>query len=148
MLLLWTLTDTLSKKLDGCYTKLLRYALNYKCSDYVPNSALNNGLEFVSIQLLEKQLSFAGRCIRSKQPISELLLWDYTKLVNCKYSKGAFNAKQLLKNVLNANCSRQLLEAIGRVDGLVTSSDEEVRKVMLDRDAWRNRIKMIVALNK
>jgi hypothetical protein len=29
-------TDTLSRKLDGCYTKLLRYALNYKWSDYVP----------------------------------------------------------------------------------------------------------------
>jgi Reverse transcriptase (RNA-dependent DNA polymerase) len=25
----WTLTDTLSRKLDGCYTKLLRYALNH-----------------------------------------------------------------------------------------------------------------------
>jgi hypothetical protein len=34
----WTLTDTLSRKLDGCYTKLLRYALNCKWSDYVPNS--------------------------------------------------------------------------------------------------------------
>jgi hypothetical protein len=33
------------------------------------------------------------------------------------------------------------------VDGLVTS-DEEVRKLMLDREAWRSRIKMIVAANK
>jgi hypothetical protein len=33
------------------------------------------------------------------------------------------------------------------VDGLVTS-DEEVRKLMLDRDAWRSRFKMIVAANK
>jgi hypothetical protein len=36
---------------------------------------------------------------------------------------------------------------IGRVDGLVTS-DEEVRKLMLDREAWRSRIKMIVVANK
>jgi hypothetical protein len=79
----WTLTDTLSRKLDGCYTKLLRYALNHKWSDYVPNRTLYNGLEFVSIRLLEKQLGFAGPCIRSNQPISELLLWDHTKLVNC-----------------------------------------------------------------
>jgi hypothetical protein len=33
------------------------------------------------------------------------------------------------------------------VDGLVTS-DEELRKLMLDRDAWWSRIKMIVAANK
>jgi hypothetical protein len=31
------------------------------------------------------------------------------------------------------------LKAIGRVDGLVTS-DEEVRKLMLDREAWRRMI--------
>jgi hypothetical protein len=97
--------------LDGWYTKLLRYALNHKWSDYVPNV-----LEFVSIRLLEKQLRFARRCIRSKQPISELLLWDHTKLVNC--NKGASIANYL----------RQLLKANGRVDGLVTS-DEEKRKL-------------------
>jgi hypothetical protein len=39
------------------------------------------------------------------------------------------------------------LKAIGRVDGLVTS-DEEVRKLMLDSEAWRSRIKMVVAANK
>jgi hypothetical protein len=36
---------------------------------------------------------------------------------------------------------------MGRVDGLVTS-DEEVRKLMLEREAWRSRIKMTVAANK
>jgi hypothetical protein len=77
------------------------------------------------IRLLEKQLCLAGHCIRSKQPISESLLWDRTELVNCKCAKGASNG----------NYSRQLLKAIGRVDGLVTS-DEEVRKLMLlDREA-------------
>jgi hypothetical protein len=78
-----------------------------------------------------------GLCIRSNQPISELLLWDHTKLVNCKCSKGASNA----------NYSRQLLKAIGRVEGLLTS-DEEVHKLMLDREEWRSKIKMIVAASK
>jgi hypothetical protein len=108
--------------------------LNRKWSDYVPNSTLQNGPEFVSIRRLEKQLSFAGHCIRSKQPINELLLWDHTKLVDCKCFKG----------VSDADYSRQLLKAIGRVDGLVTSD----RKLMLDREAWRSRIKMIEATNK
>jgi hypothetical protein len=95
----------------------------------VPNSTLYNGLEFVSIRLLEQQLCFAGHCIRSKWPISELLFWDHTKLVNCKCAKGASNA----------HYSRQLFRAIGGVDGLVTS-DEAV----MDREAWQSRIKMIV----
>jgi type IV secretory pathway VirD2 relaxase len=57
--------------------------------------------------------------------------------VNCKCAKGTSNA----------NYSRQLLKAIERVGGLVTS-DEYVRKLMLDREAWRSRIKMIVSKNK
>jgi hypothetical protein len=53
----------------------------------------------------------------------------------------------LLTSPSNANYSRQLLKAIGRAEGLVTS-DEEVRKLVLDREAWQSRIKMIVAKNK
>jgi hypothetical protein len=63
--------------------------------------------------------------------------WDHTKLVNWKCAKGASNA----------NYSRQLLKAIRRVDKLI-ASDEEVCKLMLDRKAWRSRIKMIAAANK
>jgi hypothetical protein len=63
-------------------------------------------------------------------------LWDHTKLVRCKCAKGASNA----------NYSRHLLMAIGKVDGLVTS-DEEVGKFILDREAWRSSISMIVKEN-
>jgi hypothetical protein len=94
-----SLTSTLAKKVDGCYTKLLRYALNHKWSDYAPNSTLYNGLEFVSIRLQEKQLSFAGHCIRSKQPISDLLLWDHSKSVNCKCALYANYSRQQLKSI-------------------------------------------------
>jgi hypothetical protein len=97
----------------------------------------DNSLKFPPLFFVEKQLCFAGHCILSKQPVSGLLLWDHTKLVQCKCSKG----------VSNANYSRQLLKAIGRVNGLITS-DEEVRKLRLEREAWRSRIKIIVAENK
>jgi flagellar biosynthesis regulator FlbT len=50
----------------------------------------------------------------------------------------------LLTLITQDNC---LLKALGRVEGLVTN-DEEVRKLMLDREAWRSRMKMIVAANK
>jgi hypothetical protein len=70
--------------------------------------------------------------MRSKQPISELLLWDHTKVVRCKYAKGASSANYSLK-------------ADWR-NGLVTS-DEEVGKLVPDREAWRSRISMIVKEN-
>jgi hypothetical protein len=62
-------------------------------------------------------------------------------LVNCKCAKGASDA----------NYSRQrLLKAIvGKVEnGLVVTSDEKVRKLMLGTEAWRRRIKTIVAKSK
>jgi hypothetical protein len=39
------------------------------------------------------------------------------------------------------------MKAIGRVEGLVTS-DKEVRKLMLDKEALRSRIKTVVAVIK
>jgi hypothetical protein len=77
--------------------------------------------------------------MRSEQPISELLLWDYTKVVNYKCAKAASNA----------NYSRPLLKlkAIGKVDRLV-NNNVEAGKLMLDREAWRSRHCMIVKAKK
>jgi hypothetical protein len=49
-------------------------------------------IERASVRLLEKQHRFAGHCMIIKQPISELLLWDHTKVVGCKGAKGASSA--------------------------------------------------------
>jgi hypothetical protein len=118
-----------SRKLDDCYTKPLIYVLYFKWSDHVSNNALHNRLDRVSIRLLEKQLRFAGHCTRNKQPISELLIWDHTEIVRSNCAKGASCATN----------SRQLLRAIGKVDGMVS-----IGKFMLYREAWRSRISMIV----
>jgi hypothetical protein len=77
---LYGYNDTFSKKLNGCYIKLLCYAFNYKWSDYVMNGILYSGLEFVIILLLENLQCFARHFIRSKQSIRDLLLWTNTKL--------------------------------------------------------------------
>jgi hypothetical protein len=60
------------------------------------------------------------------------------------------DAKRIASSQVADDCCLLVLssKAIGRVDGLVIS-DEEVRKLMFDsREAWRSRIKMIVAANK
>jgi hypothetical protein len=99
-------------KLDGCYTKLLRYALNYKLSD----------------QLVLLVTAWEV----SEQSSNQLLLWDHTKVVlRCKCAKVA--------------STRQLVKAIRKVEGQVTS-DKEVGKLMLEREAWRSRISMVMIL--
>jgi hypothetical protein len=94
-------------------------------------------LIYLSIRLLQKHLCFAGHCFRSKQPIRKLPPRDHPKVVRCACAKGASDA----------NHSRQLLKAIGEVNGLVTS-DKEVEILILDREAWRSRISMRVKANK
>jgi hypothetical protein len=75
-------------------------------------------------------VSFARHCIRSKQSISERLTSARSYHISpCQWAS-------------NANYSRQLLRAIGRMDGLVTSV-KEVHKLILDREAWQSRINLI-----
>jgi hypothetical protein len=64
----WTLTNTLSRNTDGCYTKLLRYALNHKWSDYVPNSTFYNGLARVSQHSTTGEATYFCWALYSKQP--------------------------------------------------------------------------------
>jgi hypothetical protein len=45
-------------------------------NDYVVNSVLNSGLDLVGFRLLGKHLRAAGRCMRSKQLISESYFYE------------------------------------------------------------------------
>jgi hypothetical protein len=84
----WTITATLAKKLDGAYTKLLRYALNVKWTEKKTNKQVYGNLLPVSVRLKERRMIFAGHCWRSnetaKQPISKLLWWSVPKGINSK----------------------------------------------------------------
>ena len=131
----WTMTDGLSKRLDGCYTRLLRFALGFKWNDYITNRELYGTLPKVSQRLLERKLRFVGHCQRATdQPISELLLWDHSKLVWSKCTKGAGARPNYAK--------RLLIECAS-----VVRSDVELAKLMADRGEWKKRIPFIVSEN-
>ena len=129
---------TLERRLDGAYTKLLRYALGLRWDDYTSNAKLYGNLPRVSSRLLEKQLIFAGLCVRSDQPVSDLVFWDHTKMARCKCSVGAGSRANSAKLLL--------LKKVGKVPGLVVCDDELV-KLMKDRDEWKKRIGSIVFAN-
>ena len=52
--------------------------------DYISNEKLYGKLQSVSSRLLEKQLIFAGYCVRSDQPVSDLVFWDHTKMARSR----------------------------------------------------------------
>ena len=62
--------------LDGCYTRLLRSALNIKWKAHVTNEQLYEDLPKVSDKIKKRRLQFAGHCLRSSgQVVSDLVLW-------------------------------------------------------------------------
>ena len=60
-----TLTQALSTKLDGTYTKLLRYIFQRHWSEHPTNAELYGDLPKVSTRVKRSKLAFAGHCYRA-----------------------------------------------------------------------------------
>ena len=56
--------QTLSKRLEGCYTKMLRMALNVSWKSKIPNQQLYGDLPPVSSKVAYRRLLLAGHCVR------------------------------------------------------------------------------------
>ena len=75
----WTLTKQQAKKLDGCYTRLLRAATNVSWRQRLTNKVLYGDLPSVSQTVQQRRLRFAGHCYRAKQEcVSSVILWEPT----------------------------------------------------------------------
>jgi len=72
----WTLTATMEKQLNGCYTRLLRAALGIDWRQRVTNEELYAGMSRVTERVKERRLVFAGHCYRRiDEAVSGLVLW-------------------------------------------------------------------------
>jgi hypothetical protein len=140
----WTLTKLMTLRLDGCYTKLLRYILNIKfnpdAEHHVSNAEVyKNDVRPVSQVLRERRLSFVGHCMRSKQPIADILLWDCDNHLEKEGGKGLVrrgqgNTKTYLK---------QLFEDIYGSSEYGLGLVNELHDNMLNRDTWRSIIRKV-----
>ena len=62
----WTLTKTLERRLDGCYTHLLRHGLNISEQLKIRNVVLYKDLPAISTVIKEHRLQFASHCHRAR----------------------------------------------------------------------------------
>ena len=60
----WTITKTLQKKIDGCYTRMLRMSLGISWRQKLTNEQLYQELPKVTSKIAERRLKLAGHCIR------------------------------------------------------------------------------------
>ena len=69
----WTLTPTMEKSLNGCYTRMLRVVLNVSWEDHITNAVLYGDLPRVENKIAAWQMQLAGHCYRhpelANQPI-------------------------------------------------------------------------------
>ena len=73
----WTTTKTMNKRIDGCYTRLLRMALNISWKDKINNITLYNGLSRISEVIKERRLKLAGQLMRCNNEMAhKLVLWE------------------------------------------------------------------------
>ena len=76
----WTLTKSLTNKIDGAYTKMLRMALNVSWKSHTSNESLYGNLPKVSQKVRERRMRLAGHCVRHpEEPASQLVLWQPTE---------------------------------------------------------------------
>ena len=73
----WTVTTKLEKSVNGCYTRMLRTALNVQWQQHMNNQELYGSLPRVSEKIRVRRLRLAGHCARHNEEIaSKALLWE------------------------------------------------------------------------
>ena len=114
----WTITNKIQKSLDGCYSRMLRAALNVSWKDKITNHELYGELPLLSQKLKEQRLRFAGHCHRSQGEIgSTLVLWP-PRHGHKKHGRPPTT----------------YVDVLGKDTGPTT---EELETTMRDRSAWR-----------
>ena len=122
----WTLTNTLTKQIDGMYTRMLRMVKNISWRDHLTNNELYENLPKISVKIRQRRMRLAGHCIRHEDEIAnKLVLWQP-------------NDGQVRRGRQKINFIDVLLQDTG------VTSTAELKTIMLDRSDWRGRVQNVV----
>jgi len=115
----WTLTKSLEKRINGCYTRMLRMCLGISWKQKLTNIQLYRELPKVTNKIAERRMKLAGHCIRHPElSASTLVLW--------KPTKGTPNPGKPAITYIDNLC-----------DDLGVEDEEEIKTKMNDRVQWR-----------
>ena len=115
----WTIDASLRKKIDGCYTRLLRLATDTSWKEKVTNVQLYKGLPKITDVIKERRLRLAGHCIRHNDEIAHnLILWTPK---TGKRNRG--RQPKTFVDILKNDCDCE--------------EEDEIRSLMMDRAGWK-----------
>ena len=73
----WTLTTSLEKQLNDCYTRLQQMVFSVHWKEQVTNEELYGTMMRVTDKFQKRRMWFAGHNIRqARTPLSKLILWE------------------------------------------------------------------------
>ena len=122
----WSLTEAMNTKLDGNYTRLLRYVQGIHWSEHITNEVAYNGLPKLSVTIRKRRLQFAGHCIcADDQVVSKLVLWEADGAMRL----GGDNITTYSKLILDDMNSVQRDKAYKR---------EDIVPLAMNRELWKN----------
>ena len=117
----WTLTSSMSKRLDGTYTRMLRAVLDVSWKEHKTNKDLYGNLKRITETLRYRRLKFIGHMWRRKSElVSKVLLWEPKQ---GKRKKG--------------RPAMTYIDQLREDTGLTT---EELAVIMEDREQWRKLV--------
>ena len=118
----WTVSKTMQRRIDGCYTRMLRMALNVSWKDKLTNEDLYQKLPPVSQVIRERRLRLSGHCVRHSEELAHnLVLWEPTG-GRCNRGRQPISYTDVLK----------------ADTGLEDTN--ELKTAMMDRKEWKKRI--------
>ena len=126
----WTLTQKLTKQLDGMYTRMLRMVLDISWQSHTTNTDLYGNLPKLTQKISERRLRLAGHCVRHANEVaSDIVLWQPTHGRTC-VGRPAVTYTDMLQNDT----------------GLKSIS--EIRSAMMDRKIWRGYVSLVRLENR
>ena len=73
----WTITAKMKQRIDGCYTRLLRRALNISWRSHTTNKDLYCNIPLLSSTIRQRRLRFVGHCCRAENQLANKpLFWS------------------------------------------------------------------------
>ena len=119
---IWTINQSLAKRINGCYSRMLRMALNIHWSERVSNTVVFGNLRKPSVKIAERRLKLAGHLARHDDLLAhQVLFWT---------PQHGYRGR--------GRPHLTYLDMLKRDTGL--NDSQEIRNVMLDRQVWRGVI--------
>ena len=123
----WTITKGLQKRINGCYTRLLRKAHGWSSKDHKTLAEIIGNILRVSSTIKSRRLQFIGHCVRcsnGNQPVKNLVSGQPPEPLNIGQGNRKTFIKQELEDlpdlnideIFSAGRNRELWRELTRTD--------------------------------